>query len=117
MFIGGFGLFSLGVADDPDASPIEIAIVIAFVVLNFLAWYYIWQGIGALMRARARKFVTPRCADSRSPVSASTGARFVKLDFTNENYAMGVAQMNGLQVEPIPFVIPIVGDMLAQIQP
>lgn len=116
MFLGGFGLFSMGIADDPNASPLEILIAVTFVAVNFLAWYGIWKLIGALMRQRGRKFLTARCVDSLAPVSVSSGTQFVRFDFTNDWYAQGVAQVNNLTIERIPFVFPIIGDMLAQVR-
>jgi len=105
MFLGGFILFSMGVADDPDAAsdPAGVVIAITFVILNFVAWVGIWQLIGALMRWRASRFTTPACADPRVPVITSSSNEYVRFDFTNDRYAWGVAQANGLMVEPARF--------------
>jgi hypothetical protein len=116
MFAGGFALFSMGIADDPDASAGEIAIAIAFVVANFYAWWGIWRLLGAFMRQRGRASISARCADSVPPVSATSGSQFVRFDFTNDSYAAAVAQANNLMAERVPFVFPIVGDMLVRVQ-
>jgi hypothetical protein len=117
MFLGGFILFSMGVADDPDAmsDPAGLVIAIAFVILNFVAWVGIWQLIGAFMRWRGSRFVTPMCADPRAPVAASSNYEHVRFDFTNDRYAWGVAQANGLWIEPARFTtLPWLADLGAR---
>ncbi len=118
MFLGGFALWSMGVANSPNAGddPAGAVIAVGFVCLNFLAWYGVWLGVGALMRMRGRGGTTTACADSVAPVSAGTDSRFVRFDFTNDAYAGAVAQANGLATEPARFAkVPvIVGDILAR---
>ncbi len=118
MFIGGFALWSMGVANGSEASddPVGAAIAVAFVCLNFLAWYGVWWLVGALMRALARGGTTPRCADSLAPVAANSNNKFVLLDFTNDAYAGGVATANGLTTEPARFTrVPVmVADFLGR---
>jgi hypothetical protein len=119
MFIGGFALWSMGVANGNDLGddPVGSVVAIGFVCLNFLAWYGVWRLAGGLMRWRGRGSTTPRCADSLAPVAAGSDARFVRFDFTNDAYARSVAQANGLATEPARFTkVPVmVGDFLIRL--
>jgi len=118
MFIGGFILFSMGVADDPDPTSDlpGLGVAIAFVALNFLAWVGIWRLIGRLMAWRGSRYVTPQCVDSRAPVATSSNLEFVSFDFTNDSYAQSVAAASGLATEPAKFSSAnFMGDLRARI--
>lgn len=119
MFLGGFALWSMGVANNPDATadPVGTAMAFGFVGLNFVAWYGVWRLVGGLMRLRGRLSTRPGCADSLAPVAANSDSRFVRFDFTSDAYAASVAQANGLSTEPARFAkVPVlVGNMLARL--
>jgi len=119
MFLGGFALWSMGIANGDDFSddPAGTAIAIAFVCLNFVAWYVVWRLVGGLMRWRGRGSMTPGCPDSLAPVTANSDAEFVRLDFTNDAYAQSVAKANGLATEPARLAkVPVMlGDLLIRL--
>jgi hypothetical protein len=119
MFLGGFGLWSMGVAngDDIGDDPVGVMVAVGFVCLNFLAWYGVWRLVGGLMRWRGRGSTTPQCADSLAPVAANSDAQVVRFDFTNDACAESVAKANGLATEPARFTrIPVmVGDLLIRL--
>jgi hypothetical protein len=113
-FIGSFILWSMGVANGPDlfSDPVGDVIAVCYILFSFLVWVGIWQLFDALMRWRGSRFVTPVCADPRAPVIASSNTQFVRFDFTNDRYAWGVAQSNGLMVEPARFTtVPFLADL------